>query len=94
MLRSCAAVPEIEAWLLAGHRDQISVNWSDARSHPRLKEEVFEPFLRKYGDPRSAGGGRESLMRETLKTYRGLLEVCPELKQLEAAVGKALQNRS
>jgi hypothetical protein len=52
--------------------------------HPRLKDEVFEPFLEQHGDPRSAGGGRETLMRATLANYRGLLEVCPELKTLHA----------
>ena len=82
-LRCCAAKPEVEVWMLAGHREQLRVRWPEVATHTRLKEEVFKPFLEQYGDPKSAGGGREVLMRETLGNYRGLLEVCPELKALE-----------
>jgi len=53
-------------------------------SHPRLKEGVFEPFLKEHGDPRTAGAGREALTRATLANYRGLLDVCPELKELHS----------
>jgi hypothetical protein len=49
-----AAEQEVEVWLLAGQvRRDISV-----------KENVFEPFLSKYGDRRRYGGGRDLLMRE------------------------------
>jgi hypothetical protein len=81
-LKCCAARPEVEAWLLAGHRERLGVGWSQVPAHPRLKEEVFEPFLARHGDPRSPGGGREALMRDTLSNYRSLLEMCPELKEL------------
>jgi len=79
----CAAQPEVEAWLLAGHRDRLSLAWSDVRQRRRLKEDIFEPFLKESGDNRSPGGGRERLTRETLSNYRGLLSVCPELADLE-----------
>lgn len=82
-LLCCAAQPEVEAWLLAGHRDKLSISWPDVRQHPRLKEDVFEPFLKLFGDPRSASGGREELTSATLRNYRGLLSVCPELAELE-----------
>lgn len=82
-LLCCAAKPEVEAWVLAGHREQLRIRWPEVAAHTRLKEEVFEPFLETHGDPKSAGGGREVLMRETLGNYRGLLEVCPELRELE-----------
>jgi hypothetical protein len=77
-----AAKPEVEAWLLAGHREKLAIKWSDVVSHPQLKEAVFEPFLKKHGDPRSAGSGREALTRATLANYRGLLDACPELREL------------
>ncbi len=80
----CAAQPEVEAWLLAGYRDQLGMSWADAREHRRLKEEVLEPFLAQSGDARSPGGGRERLIRQTLSNYRGLLSVCPELADLES----------
>jgi hypothetical protein len=82
-LLCCAAKPEIEAWLLAGHRQHLPLRWSEVREHRRLKEEVFEPFLAQHANLRSPGQGRESLMRATLANYRGLLELCPELKDLE-----------
>ncbi len=82
-LLCCAAQPEVEAWLLAGHREDLPISWADVRQHPRLKEDVFEPFLKRFGDSRSVGEGRERLTRETLANYRGLLHLCPELAELE-----------
>ena len=79
----CAAQPEVEVWLLAGFRDRLLLPWGDVRQHPRLKEDVFEPFLKQFGDDRSPGGGREWLGREMLRNYRRLLSVCPELADLE-----------
>lgn len=80
----CAARPEVEAWLLAGYRDQLGVSWQEVREHRRLKEDIFEPFLTEFGDTRKPGGGRKDLMSQTLSNYRGLLSVCPELEGLEA----------
>jgi len=82
-LRCCAAEPEVEAWLLAGHRRRLKLSWPEVRAHTELKERIFAPFLAQHGDSRSPGGGRERLMRETLANYRSLLEVCPELKELD-----------
>lgn len=79
----CAAQPEVEAWALAGHRDKLDGKWAELRVHAQFKEVVFAPFLAKHGDARAAGGGRETLMRQTLGNYRGLLAVCPELADLE-----------
>ncbi len=79
----CAAQPEVEAWLLAGYRDELSTSWPEVRRHPRLKEEVFEPFLARFGDARSPGHGRKALMQQTLSNYRALLAVCPELAEIE-----------
>ncbi|MCK6445270.1 MAG: hypothetical protein L6Q99_02665 [Planctomycetes bacterium] len=82
----CAAVPEVEAWLLAGHVDKLSFAWSDLRAHPTLKQSIFEPFLAQYGDPRRPGGGRDLLMRETLRNYAGLVARCAELGHLESEI--------
>lgn len=79
----CAAQPEVEAWLLAGYRDELGTSWPDVRRHPRLKEEVFKPFLARSGDARSPGHGRKALMQQTLGNYRSLLVICPELAELE-----------
>jgi len=86
----CAANPEVEAWLLAGHRQQLAIPWSAVVSHPRLKEDVFKPFLASHGNAAQPGGGRESLMLESLANYRGLLSVCPELAELESKIRRVL----
>jgi hypothetical protein len=89
-LLCCAAVPEVEAWLLAGHPDKFNKNWKTLRQHRRLKEEVFTPFLEKYGS-RRPGGGRDLLMKEALRNYRGLLARCPELQALQKRIKNLLR---
>ena len=78
---ACAAVQEVEAWLLAGHLEKLPDGWQTVRQECSLKERYFEPFLERYGD-NSAGSGRERLMRETLRQFDGLLAHCPELAVL------------
>ncbi|MBN8247837.1 MAG: hypothetical protein J0L84_10380 [Verrucomicrobia bacterium] len=89
-LFGCAAQPEVEAWLLAGHRQRLGVPWSEVRQHSRLKEEVFAPFINAYGNPRLPDQGRAKLMQETLGQYRGLLSCCPELQDLEQRLRRHL----
>jgi hypothetical protein len=90
-LLACAAVEEVEAWLLAGHLEKlpVGVGWQMVRQDCSVKENYFEPFLSQYGDE-GAGGGRERLMRETLGNYDGLLARCPELRVLQDRVRDAL----
>jgi hypothetical protein len=88
-LLCCAAVQEVEAWLLAGHTDKLNQPWPQVRADTSVKENVFEPFLLQHGD-RSVGGGRERLMQETLTNLRGLLERCPELVRLQDRICEAV----
>jgi len=88
-LLCCAAVEEVEAWLLAGHLDKLSRPWPEIREDVSVKENVFKPFLEQYGSRRS-GGGREELMRETLTNLDGLLARCPELALLKERICEAL----
>lgn len=83
-LIGCAAAPEVEAWMLAGHRHNIPVDWSKVAQHPRFKEEVFEPFMARHGFPNLPGGGREKLTKTTLSHYSALKRLCPEIAELEA----------
>lgn len=92
-LLCCAAVEEVETWLLAGHVEKVSRSWREIRGDRSVKEAVFEPFLAEHGDSRRAGGGREALMNETLRSYRGLLHRCPELSRLQQRVSATLQGR-
>lgn len=84
----CAAEQEVEVWLLAGHAGKLSRPWQQVRTEISVKETVFTPFLQRFGDDRSAGGGRKQLMNETLKNYAGLLQRCPELANLEQRILK------
>jgi hypothetical protein len=86
----CAAIQEIEAWLLAGHIAKLGRSWSKVREDASVKENVFAPFLSTQGDARRPGGGRDVLMKETLANYQGLLERCPELAELEKRICEAL----
>jgi hypothetical protein len=91
-LLTCAAVQELEAWLLAGHVAKLPVPWSIVRQECSLKEAYFEPFMRDYGD-NGVGGGCKQLMRETLRNYSGLLERCPELKELQDRISIAVTDQ-
>jgi len=86
----CAAVEEVEAWLLAGHIDMLPRPWPEIRADVSVKEKVFAPFLREHGDSRRPGGGREELMQQTLTNLRGLLERCEELARLQERICAAL----
>jgi hypothetical protein len=86
----CAAVQEIEVWLLAGHVAKLGRSWSRVREDSSVKESVFASFLITHGDSRRPGGGRDILMKDTLANYRGLLERCPELAELEKRICEAL----
>ncbi len=82
-LLCCAAKEEVEIWLLAGHRKRLDLGWQEVRAEISVKERIFEPFLAAYGDPRRAGVGRDLLMKEALANYGALLQLCPELAELE-----------
>jgi hypothetical protein len=91
-LLCCAAVQEVETWLLAGHTEKLDRTWSEVRNDESVKEHVFMPFLERYGDPKRAGGGRDILMKETLSNYRGLTNRCPELQELESRICRLIES--
>lgn len=89
-LLCCAAVQEVETWLLAGHSDRLDRRWQEVREDVSVKENVFQPFLAIYGNLKAAGGGRDILMKEALPGYRSLLQLCPELAELERRIRETL----
>jgi hypothetical protein len=89
-LLCCAAQQEVEVWLMAGHRRLLGRPWPEIRNDASIKEAVFERFLAVYGNLRASGDGRESLMLETLKGYDALLQLCPELEDLERRIREIL----
>jgi hypothetical protein len=92
----CAAVPEVEAWLLAGHQDKWEPNWQwgTMRADRSIKENYFYPFLQKHGldQSRYPDGGRKQLMLEALRNYAGIKQRCPELQELEDRIRTHIAN--
>jgi hypothetical protein len=78
----CPALPEVEIYACAGWRDKLGRPWAEVQGDTRMKENIFEPLLRQYGDSRRAGGGRDLLIAESLRNLTLLLSLCPELKEL------------
>ena len=86
-LLCCAAEQEIEVWLLAGHRNRLkAAPWQEIRADVSVKENVFHPFLAAHGNSKAPGGGREDLMNQALNGYGALLQLCPELAELERRI--------
>lgn len=77
-----AAVPELEAWLLAGSDVRFSEAWGDMRSARDFKERYAEPFIRSHGNPKAAGLGRGRLAVAALGNWNRVTTRCPELGQL------------
>ena len=92
----CAAEPEVEAWLLAGHKEKWEPDWQwgTMRADRSIKENYFLPFLQKHGqdESRYPDQGRKQLMVEALRNYTGMRERCPEMQTLEARVRMHIAN--
>jgi hypothetical protein len=85
-----AAVQEVETWLLAGHSEKLTRRWAEVRNDVSVKENVFAPFLDQYGDARRYGAGRDLLMNQALANYGRILQLCPELQELQDRIADLL----
>ena len=93
-LLCCPAQPEVEIFACAAFHDELPCTWKEAHSHPRLKEEVFEPLRARLGFQRRApGGGRKSMIERSLQNLPLLYKLCPETKRLRDRVAKLVQER-
>lgn len=90
-LLCCAAQPEVEIYACAAFRKHMKIEWKQARQHDRMKEEIFEPLLKKHGDPRQPGKGRGLMVGRSLENLRLLFDLCPELKHLRNRIATHLQ---
>lgn len=94
-LLCCAAQPELEIYACAAFRKHMrkhmKIAWEEARNHPRMKEEIFEPLMRKYGDPRRADKGRDLMINKSLDNLPLLFQLCPELQCLRDRIATHLQ---
>jgi hypothetical protein len=86
-LLACLAWQEVEVWMLALHRKQLSVPWATVRDECDPKETYADPFIAAQGWSTEVGRGRKKAMRELGAGWQGLLHVCPELPALRDQLG-------
>ena len=89
----CPAQPEVEIYACAAFREDLDGTWEDARGHPRLKEEVFQPLLARHGDAKRAGGGRDLMIEASLRNLPLLFQLCPELERLRDRIAAHVRTR-
>lgn len=90
----CPAQPEVEIYACAAYRDGLpGGTWEQARTNPRMKEQVFEPLRRNlHGDSRRPGGGRDLMIEATLQNLPLLFQLCPETGRLRDRIAAHLQD--
>lgn len=84
-LLACLAKQEVEVWMLALHRGQLSASWAEIRAHCDPKEAYADPLLASLGTD-GPGGGRKKAMRALSGNLRTLLSLCEELDSLKATL--------
>ena len=89
----CPAQPEVEIYACAAFRDDLGSTWDDARTHPRLKEEVFQPLLARHSPRRRPGRGRDLMIKASLRNVRLLFQLCPELERLRDRIATHIRTR-
>lgn len=95
-LLCCPAKPEVEIYACVGYRHSMKSTWEEARSHPRMKEEIFQPLLREVSGSRSTRDyrglqGRARMMQNSLRNLPLLFRLCPELGVLRDRIADQLQ---
>jgi hypothetical protein len=90
-LLCCPAQPEVEIYPCAAYRSELKMPWRELRTAPRLKEDVFKPLLKKHGDVRRAGGGRDLMIEEALRNLPLLYDLCPELAELRDRIASLVE---
>lgn len=86
-LLACLACQEVEVWMLAIHRKQLGAPWNEIRSECDPKERYADSFIAERGWSAEVGRGRKKAMRELGSAWTGLLQVCPELRELHDQIG-------
>ncbi len=83
-LMACLAVEELEVWMLACHSEAFA--WRDVRAEIHPKQRFANPFLKERAPQLDAGQGRTWAMRALSGQWRGVLERCPEIKELKQRI--------
>lgn len=81
-LLCCPAIPELEAWLLAGSDHQWNEPWRVMRESLQFKEHYAEPFLAEFGNASAPGGGRGDLAVRALRNWSRIVSRCREIEHL------------
>ncbi len=89
----CIAQPEVEIFACVPFREDMRETWDSVRAHRRMKEEIFQPLLDKHGAREQAGGGRKSMIRQSLRNLPLLFRLCPETRLLRDRIADHLQER-
>lgn len=92
-LFACLAIEEIEVWMLAIHRESLGLPWNEVRAEIHPKERFAQPFLTERAPKLDPGAGRAWAMRELGARWKGILQCCPELNELQARIEKWLAGR-
>ena len=91
-LLCCPAQPEVEIFASVAFRHELRQSWDKVRAHTRMKEEVFKPLLDKHGSAEQAGGGRESMIKASLRNLPLLYRLCPEVKRLRDRIAEHIES--
>ena len=89
----CPAAPEVEIYACVAFSHHVPGNWEDARTNPRMKEDVFKPLLKEHGDPSRPGGGRDLMIDKSLQNLPLLFQLCPEIECLRDRITAFHQDR-
>jgi hypothetical protein len=87
----CLAIEEIEVWMLAIHSEALGISWREVRAEVHPKERFAHPFLAEMAPKLDPGQGRAWAMRAIAGQWRGVLERCPELKELKRRIEARLE---
>jgi hypothetical protein len=82
----CLAVEEIEVWMLAIHHTSLDRPWREIREEIKPKDRFAHPFLKERAPKLDLGQGRVWAMRELSGQWRGVLDRCPEIKELKRRI--------
>lgn len=90
-LLCCPAQPEVEVYACVPYRKDLKFDWDAARRHHALKQAVFQPRLRKHGDHRRPGEGRDRMVEAAIANLPLLFQLCPELAGLRHRIAGLLR---
>lgn len=82
----CLAIEEIEVWMLAIHSETLGISWREVREEIHPKQRFAHTFLKERAPKLDPGQGRAWAMRELGGQWRGVLDRCPELKDLKRRI--------